>query len=286
MFHRQPPTDVLGVPVTIRYPSRLPRSSCAWSRDPTLRRHRWQPLQRHPHDGQGTTMRRRLGSWIALTVLATGCAATATNQPTVDDQTDVWFAQHMVPHLLQDTSIASLTRDQLADPQLAQLADRIHRRSQAHAAKLVEWLAERGLAPHGHSHQQGDSLRRGDLERLSRLNGAALDLAFVKVMTARDRTGATLAVTEVREGSLPEIRQLARQLLVEQEAHILELQIWQRTWSKSQASRPPAKAPRLIESAPLDRAAYDGSGVVGSASVCAACRSCCSRSAAGMGRPR
>jgi uncharacterized protein (DUF305 family) len=186
-------------------------------------------------------MRRRIGSWVALTVLAAGCAAPATNQPAVDDQTDVWFAQHMVPHLLQDTSIASLTRDQLADPHLAQLTDRIHRRSQAYAAKLVEWLAERGLAPHGHSHRRGDSLRRGDLERLSRLNGAALDLAFVKVMTARDRTGAVLAATEIREGSLPEIRQLARQLLAEQEARIARLQTWRRTWSASQGSRPPAK---------------------------------------------
>jgi uncharacterized protein (DUF305 family) len=183
-------------------------------------------------------MRRRLGSWVALTVLVAGCAAPATNQPTVDDQTDVWFAQHMVPHLLQDTSIASLTRDQLADPDLAQLADRLHRRSQAHAAKLVEWLAERGLAPHGHSHQPGGSLRRGDLERLSRLNGAALDLAFVKVMTARHRAGATLAATEVREGSLPEIRQLARQLLAEREAQIVKLLTWRRTGSTSQASRP------------------------------------------------
>jgi hypothetical protein len=31
----------------------------------------------------------------------------------------MWFAQHMVPHLLQDTSIAYLTRDRLTDPALA-----------------------------------------------------------------------------------------------------------------------------------------------------------------------
>jgi uncharacterized protein (DUF305 family) len=244
MFLRQLPTGVLGLTVALRHPSRLPGSSCAWSRDPALRRHRWQPPKRHAHDGQGTRMRRRLGSWIALTVLAAGCATSATNQPTVDDQTDVWFAQHIVPHLLQDTSIASFTRDQLTDPHLAQLADRMHRRSQAHAARLVEWLAERGLAPHGHSHQRGDTPRRSALGRLSRLHGAALDLAFVKVVATRHRIGGKLAATEAQKGRVPEIRQLARQLLAEQQAQIREMQTWQRAWSKAQANRPPAMAPR------------------------------------------
>jgi uncharacterized protein (DUF305 family) len=160
----------------------------------------------------------------------------------VNDQTDVWFAQHMVPYLLQDTSIAYLTRARLSDPELVRVADRIHRRGQAHAAQLLEWLAERGLAPHGHSHQPGDTLRRSDLERLSHLRGASLDLAFVKVMTARDRAGTKLAATEARGGSVPAIRQLAHQLLVEEQARTATLQSWQRAWAKSHASRPPARA--------------------------------------------
>jgi uncharacterized protein (DUF305 family) len=152
------------------------------------------------------------------------------------------FAQHMVPHLLQDTSIAYLSRDELTDPDLARLADRIHRRSQAQAAQLLEWLAERGLAPNGQSHQRGDTLRRSVLERLSRLDGAALDLTFDEAMTARDRTWSKLAATEAREGSVPAIRQLAQQLLAEQQARIATLRSWRRAWSKAHASRPPAKA--------------------------------------------
>ena len=35
-------------------------------------------------------------------------------------------------------------------------------------------------------------------------------------MTARDRAGGTLAATGARDGGVPEIRQLARQLLAEQ----------------------------------------------------------------------
>jgi len=178
-------------------------------------------------------VRRRLGSWVVIAVLAAGCATPTVNrQPTVNDQTDVWFAQHMVPHLLQDASIASLTGIRLTDPELALLAGRTHRRSQAQAAQLLVWLAERGLAPHGHSHQRGDTLRRSDLERLSRLHGAALDLAFVKVMTARYRAGGKLAAIEARDGRVPDIRQFARQLLAEQQAQLGELQTWQRAYPR------------------------------------------------------
>jgi uncharacterized protein (DUF305 family) len=170
---------------------------------------------------------------VVIAFLAAGCAApAATHQPTVRDQTDVWFAQHMVPHLLQDTSIAYLSRDRLTHPELARLADRLQGRDQAHAAQLVDWLAWRGLAPHGHSHQRGDTLRRSDLERLSRLKGTALDQAFIKVMAARDRAGRRLATTETRDGNVPEIRQLAEQLLAEQQAEVRNQQTWRRARSK------------------------------------------------------
>ena len=172
---------------------------------------------------------------MVIAVLAAGCATADDAHQPANEQIDVWFMQHMVPHLLQDTSIAYLTRHRLADPALARLAGSIHRRSQVHAAQLQGWLAERGLAPHGHSHQRGDTLRRSDLERLSRLHGDALDLAFVKVMTARHRAGAKLAATEARDGSVPAIRQLAGQLLAELQAQIATMTAWKRAWSKAKA---------------------------------------------------
>jgi hypothetical protein len=104
---------------------------------------------------------------------------------------------------------------------------------------LLEWLAERGLSPHGHSHQPADRLRRSDLERLSQLDGAALDLAFVKVMTARDRAGIKLAATEAQNGGVPAIRQLAHQLVAEEQARTSMLQSRRRAWSKTHARRPP-----------------------------------------------
>jgi uncharacterized protein (DUF305 family) len=182
----------------------------------------------------------RLARAIAITLLGAGCAPpnphASTPAPAATDQIDVWFMQHMVPHLWQTTSIAFLTRDRITHPALTRLADTINQRSQTDIQQLQEWLSQQGLAPHGHSHQRADNRKQTDLERLSRLHGTAFDLAFLQVMTARDLAGIKLAMIETSQGNLPEVRQLARQLLVEQQARVRQMDDWTKAWSKSSAA--------------------------------------------------
>jgi uncharacterized protein (DUF305 family) len=185
---------------------------------------------------------RRLGCFVVIAVLAAGCAAPAANQPAANDQTDVWFMQHMVPYLRQTTVVVSMAREHLTDPELVQLADTVTRRSQADIDQLQRWLDQRGLSPHGHSHQRVDNISPTDLERLAALRGRTLDLAFVQVLTARSRAGSELATTEAHDGSLPEVRQLAQQLLAEQQAQIATMTTWKRAWSKAHPSHPTARA--------------------------------------------
>jgi uncharacterized protein (DUF305 family) len=180
-------------------------------------------------------VRRRLGCWVIVAVVAAGCATPAANKPTAADQTDVWFMQHMVPHLRQTTSIVELARDRITRPELARLADTIGQQGQTHLQQLQGWLDRRGLAPHGHSHQGIDNPRHSDLERLSRVPGATFDLAFLKVMTARQRAGSKLAATEARDGSLPDVRQLARQMMAERRAQVRQMDTWKKLWSQQAA---------------------------------------------------
>ena len=185
---------------------------------------------------------RRLGCFVVIAVLAAGCATPTANQPAANDQTDVWFMQHMVPYLRQTTVVVSMAREHLTDPELVQLADTVTRRSQADIDQLQRWLDQRGLSPHGHSHQRVDNTSPTDLERLAALRGRTLDLAFVQVMTARSRAGSELATTEARNGSLPEVRHLAQQLLAEQQAQIATMTTWKRAWSKAHPSHTTARA--------------------------------------------
>jgi uncharacterized protein (DUF305 family) len=96
--------------------------------------------------------------------VAAGCASpnphASAPASAASDQTDVWFMQHMVPHLWQATSIAFLTRDRITHPVLIRVADAINQRGQADIQQLQEWLSQRGLAPHGHSHQRSTAATR------------------------------------------------------------------------------------------------------------------------------
>ena len=187
-------------------------------------------------------MRRRASWWMVVALLAAGCAGPGTKGPAASDATDVWFMQHMVPHLLQTTAIVDLAGDRITRPKLARLADTINQQQQAHLVQLQAWLAGRGLAPYD-PQQHPSSGKETDLQRLSRVDGTKLDLAFLKVMTARHRAGSKLAATELRDGTLPEVRQLAHKLLTEQQTQIGQMTVWNRAWSKAHTSYPSATAP-------------------------------------------
>jgi uncharacterized protein (DUF305 family) len=83
-----------------------------------------------------------------VAVLAAGCTTSNAGQSTASDHTDIWFMQHMVPHLLQTTAIVDLAGDRITRPELARLADTIDRQNQAQLQQLGGWLADRGLAPY------------------------------------------------------------------------------------------------------------------------------------------
>jgi uncharacterized protein (DUF305 family) len=181
----------------------------------------------------------RVAWWAVVALLAASCTSGSradTTAPATSDQTDVWFMQHMVPHLRQKTAIVSLTRARISHPRLGRLVDAMARRDQADSDRLLGWFARRGLAPHGHSHQRVDNRQPTDLERLARLRGTRLDRSFLEVMLARDRAGIALCLAEVRHGRLADVRQLARRMLADQQREVRQLRAWRRTWSTAATS--------------------------------------------------
>jgi uncharacterized protein (DUF305 family) len=176
-------------------------------------------------------MRRRLGWWLAVTVLVASCTTSNANEATPSDQTDVWFMQHMAGHLLQTGAILDLASDRITRPKLARLADTVDQQQQAHLQQLEAWLAGRGLAPYD-PQQNPNRRKESDLARLSRFHGPAFDLAFLKVMTARHRADIRMARVEARNGGVPEVRELAQQLLAELEPQVEQMTTWTRAWAK------------------------------------------------------
>jgi uncharacterized protein (DUF305 family) len=157
-----------------------------------------------------------------------------------DERTDVWFLQHLVPHLGQTAVVVSLTGGRLTDPGLRRLAGTIARQSQADTGRLLGWPDQRGLSPNGHSYQPVDRRRRTDLERLSRLRGRAL----ARVMTARLRAGGRLAAMEARDGGLSEVRELARRMLATQQGQARRLRSWRRAQLAGTVTTTPSRRAR------------------------------------------
>jgi uncharacterized protein (DUF305 family) len=175
---------------------------------------------------------------VMVAAMAGGCAGPAADRPPAGanvaaDATDVWFMQHLVPHLRQTVAVVALSEGRIIHPELARLADATRRRSQGHLQLLQAWLDRRGLAPHGHSHQAVDQQPRSDLERLARVPDDRFDRAFATVLAARQRVSDQLAAAELRHGSLPEVRELARQLQAEHRRQLRQLTAWRNAWSRT-----------------------------------------------------
>ena len=171
-----------------------------------------------------------------LTAVAAGCAGPVADRPAAAvaaDATDVWFMQHLVPHLRQTVAVVALSKHRLTQPELVRLAEATDRQSQAHLQFLQAWLDRRGLAPHGHSHQAVDRPSRSDLERLAGAPDARFDRAFAIVLAARQRAGDQLAAAELRQGTLPEVRELARRLQAEHRRQLRQLTAWRNAWSRT-----------------------------------------------------
>jgi uncharacterized protein (DUF305 family) len=180
----------------------------------------------------GELVRRRQTWWLVVAVVAAGCAAPGSNSPAISDETDVWFMRHMAGHLLQTTAILDLSSDRITRPRLARLAGIMNQQGKASLEQLQGWLAGRGLAPYD-PQQQPSRRKESALARLAHLHGAKFDLALLKVMTARYRAGNELAVTEITRGTLPEVRHLARNLLVQQRGQIVTMTAWTHAWAKA-----------------------------------------------------
>jgi len=73
--------------------------------------------------------------------------------------------------------------------------------------------------------QDPDHRKATDLSRLSKVHGAGFDCAFLKVMLARHRTGLGMAAVEARDGTIAELRALARRMMTELQAQLEQMMV-------------------------------------------------------------
>jgi uncharacterized protein (DUF305 family) len=159
-------------------------------------------------------------------------SAPATAAP---NDADVTFTLNMIPHHQQAIEMAKLVDARTRRPELRTLAERIAASQGREVTLMQGWLQAWGkpAAPHmdhGGMHMPG-MMSKADMRQLTATRNQDFDLLFVEMMTAHHQGAIEMATTELRDGSLPEVKRLAQQIVGDQQAEIDQFQQWQKEWA-------------------------------------------------------
>lgn len=158
------------------------------------------------------------------------------------DSVDVGFAQDMTVHHQQAVQMASWERDHTTDPVLKQLAADIEATQTGQIGRMQGWLELWGAAalpvgahmawmtpaPGGHDGGH-DAMPTGDgvatmpgmasteeLNTLRAATGQQLDVLFLQLMLRHHQGGAGMLAYAAQHAQLPQVRNLAQQMLSSQ----------------------------------------------------------------------
>ncbi len=157
---------------------------------------------------------------------------------------DVGFAQDMSVHHRQAVEMSSWERDHTLDPELAQLATDMEKTQNNQVGQMQGWLSlwDESALPLGghmawmadavgggtatHSHTGADATgavatmpgmaTQADLTALRAVTGPDLDLQFLQLMLRHHEGGAEMLRYAAERASVPQVRNLAAQMLSSQ----------------------------------------------------------------------
>ncbi|WP_280402499.1 DUF305 domain-containing protein [Nocardia carnea] len=187
-----------------------------------------------------------LGSAVVLTACgddtggsgsspATGSATTSvvTGPPVADEHNaaDIRFAQEMIPHHRQAVEMAALVPSHSTDPRVLDLAARIQQAQDPEITAMTGWLQAWGApVPEGTGHSGMDHgsmpgmMTAEDMAELEAAQGAEFDRLWLTMMIAHHEGAVQMARTELAEGSNPQARTMAQQIIDAQQAEIQQMQ--------------------------------------------------------------
>jgi len=79
--------------------------------------------------------------------------------------------------------------------------------------------------------QMPGMMSEADMRQLGLSKDEDFDFAFLDMMTAHHQGAIEMATTELRDGSLPEVKQLAQQIIDAQQAEIDQFTQWNKDWT-------------------------------------------------------
>lgn len=196
-----------------------------------------------------------LAATITAALVLTGCASSDTTAPAAapppvpsaatpapvasaqHNDADIAFVQGMIPHHSQAVQMSQLAPDRAESPQVKQLATRIEQAQGPEIAQMRAFLAswgapETGAMPgmsgmpgmgQGQMGAMAGMMTDQQMQQLGQTRGAAFDRMFLQMMIQHHEGAVTMARTELANGTNPQAKQLAQQIIDAQQAEITEM---------------------------------------------------------------
>lgn len=185
-------------------------------------------------------MKRRLSS-VALALVAAltvaGCGGNDTSSRTGSssssdfNDTDVTFAQSMIPHHQQAVQMATMATSNASSPEVEQLAEKIEAAQGPEITTMTGWLKDWGeKAPSestsGGMDSMGDMpgmMSGADMKKLKSVSGAGFDEMFLTMMIKHHTGAIEMAKTEQENGKSTGAVALAKKIEADQAAEIVQM---------------------------------------------------------------
>ncbi|GAA1803486.1 DUF305 domain-containing protein [Luedemannella flava] len=142
------------------------------------------------------------------------------------NQADIMFAQMMIPHHQQAVEMSELATGRVADAEVAALAAQIKGAQAPEIATMTGWLTAWGQPTHmpmDMGHGMAGMVSAADMAKLKAATGKEFDKLYATHMIAHHEGAITMARTELADGSNPEAKALAQQIITAQEAEIVTM---------------------------------------------------------------
>lgn len=163
-----------------------------------------------------------------------GTGASAASSPDGGaefNDTDIEFAQMMIPHHQQAVEMAALAEARAGDAEIKQIASQVTAAQEAEITTMTGWLTAWGQPtsrPDGEHHMPGTSHRHGempegDMAKLEAATGTEFDRAFAEMMIDHHNGAVQMARDEQAAGRNPEAKALAAEIEKAQTAEVSTL---------------------------------------------------------------
>lgn len=159
-------------------------------------------------------------------------AATTTEESgPPHNSADVTFAQAMIPHHQQALALAALVPDRSTNPEIVKIAAGIAAQQEpemtAMRAMMIQWQVEPAGTPrHGGAAASGNQEGMVDdatMAKLKVLKGAQFDTLWLQSMISHHQGAVAMAKVEIADGESQDMKVMANNIAITQEAEIGEL---------------------------------------------------------------